>query len=217
MNSKCPLETEAEEPDMHLSVEPSTQRARIMGLVLQSVPVTQTVPVEKDVPIPREVPVTNDFSSSQNIPTTKDVPVAGSVPATDKVTTLLSGRDFAIPLTVSKLRSNRSKPWEIGYFIGLMLYHIPPLLTTHLDYGLEFKNPVPKALSAVGDFVVAVDAYIRHLRLTDGCSKKFHNDDRNAAKHRRKYIERYTYIVEAVFKNYICETLGDIIQAWSSQ
>jgi hypothetical protein len=214
MNIKRPLETD--QADTHSVPRPHPKSAKIMEPTTEYLWEAQTALVKKDATIPSEVPVTDIVSASQSVPMAKGTAVARSVQVKESVSPNIRSGEFAIPLTVHKLRSNMLKPWTVGYFIGLMLYHISPLLTRHLENSMDFHNPVPKALSSVCDFVSAVDAYIVHLRLIDGCSEKFPNDDRKTAKHRRKYIERCTYMVEAVFKNYIREVLGDIFQAWSS-
>jgi hypothetical protein len=128
-----------------------------------------------------------------------------------------NGRDFEIPTTIALLRSKVDEPWKIGYAIGAMLYHISPLLTNHLDNAVDYKTPLPKALSHVRDIVPALDAYIKHLRLTDGCSSKFPNDDRKGKTRRRKYIGRYTYMAEAAFKNHIRQALGDVFDGWGGE
>lgn len=128
-----------------------------------------------------------------------------------------NGRDFEIPTTIALLRTKVDEPLKVGYAIGVMLYHISPLLTNHLDKAVDYKTPLPKALSQVRDIVPALDAYIKHLRLTDGCSLKFPNDDRKGKTRWRKYIGRYTYMAEAAFKNHIRQTLGDVFDEWSGE
>lgn len=126
-------------------------------------------------------------------------------------------RDFEIPTTIALLRTKINEPWNVGYAIGVMLYHIPSLLTKHLDNVIDYKNPLPKALRHVRDIVPALDAYIKHLRLLDGCSSKFPNDDRKGKTRRRKYIGGYTYMAEAAFKNHIRQALGDVFDGWSGE
>ncbi|KAH3965075.1 hypothetical protein HBI70_177440 [Parastagonospora nodorum] len=128
-----------------------------------------------------------------------------------------NGRDFEIPTTIALLRTKADEPWNVGYAIGVMLYHIKPILTQHLDNAFDYRNPHPKALSHVRDIVPALDAYIKHLRLTDGCAEKFPNDDRKGKIRRRKYIGRYTYMAEAAFKNHIRLALGDVFDGWSGK
>jgi hypothetical protein len=93
------------------------------------------------------VPAKKDVGASQNARLAKAVPVVGSILATQNTPAARKSGNFSFPLTISQVRSNHCKPWKIGYFIGLMLYHIPPVLTTHLESGLDFRNPVPEALS----------------------------------------------------------------------
>jgi hypothetical protein len=125
------------------------------------------------------------------------------------------GRDFEIPEVIALLRNKVHEPWSFGYTIGVMQYHISPVVSKHLDSANDFRNKIPKSLAHVWQIVPALDMYIRHLRTTDGCSEKFPNDDREAQKKRRKYIGRYTYMAEATFKNYIRGALGNVFEGWS--
>jgi hypothetical protein len=130
------------------------------------------------------------------------------------------GYTFNLPEVIPLLRTKTQDPWKLGSAVGVMLYHISPLLSTHLDNSIDFQNAVPVALISMPGFVSAIDQYIAYLRLTDGCTKKFPNDldiDRKGRKPRRKYMERYTYMVEAVYKNHIREALSDIVHVWNAE
>jgi hypothetical protein len=127
------------------------------------------------------------------------------------------GYTFEFPETMTVLRNKVHEPWKLGFAVGVMLYHIAPLLSTHLDNAVDFQNPVPGALTCLPGSVSAIDQYIAYLRLTDGCAQRFPNDvgvDRKGRKPRRKYMERYTFMVEAAYKTYICDALGDVFQNW---
>jgi hypothetical protein len=128
-----------------------------------------------------------------------------------------NGRDFEIPTTIALLRTKTDEPWNVGYAIGVMLYHIAPMLTKHLDNAVDYRNPLPKALLHARDIVPALDAYVKQLRLTDGCAGKFPNDDRKGKTRRRKYMRRFTYMAEAAFKNHIRLALGDVFDGWSGE
>jgi hypothetical protein len=125
---------------------------------------------------------------------------------------------FDIPETLPVLRTKANEPWNLGFAVGVMLYHISPLLCTHLDNSPDFQKSVPRALTRLPGFVAAIDQYIAGLRLTDGCTKTFPNDldvDRKGRKPRRKYLERYMYLVESAYKNHIREALGDVFLGWN--
>jgi hypothetical protein len=130
------------------------------------------------------------------------------------------GYTFALPEVIPLLRTKAQAPWNLGFAVGVMLYHISPLLSTHLDNSVDFQSPVPTALTRMPGFVSATEQYIAYLRLTDGCAKKFPNDldvDRKGRKPRQKYMERYTYMVEAAYKNHIREALSDIFHTWNAE
>jgi hypothetical protein len=127
------------------------------------------------------------------------------------------GCNFELPETMTVLHNKMHEPWKLGFAVGVMLYHISPFLSTRLNNAVDFQNPVPGALTSLPDFVSAIDQCIAYLRLTDGCAKKFPMDigiDRKGRKPRRRYMERYTFIVEAAHKNHIREALGDILRTW---
>jgi hypothetical protein len=127
------------------------------------------------------------------------------------------GYTFELPETMTVLRNRVHEPWKLGFAVGVMLHHVEPLLSTHLDNAVDFQNPVPRALMSLPGCVSAMDQYIAYLRLTDGCTKKFPNDvrtDRKSRKPRRRYMERYTFMVEAAYKTYICDALGNVFQNW---
>jgi hypothetical protein len=128
--------------------------------------------------------------------------------------------NFEIPEAMAQVRAEAGRPWSMGVMVGVMLYHISPLLATHLDETVEFQNKVPDALRGIKGFVPAIDQYIAYLRSLNGCSEKFPNDRdvaRKDRKSRRTYTERYTLIVEAAYKNHIREALADIFNGWSRE
>ncbi|KAF1917554.1 hypothetical protein BDU57DRAFT_445993 [Ampelomyces quisqualis] len=115
-----------------------------------------------------------------------------------------------------------NNPWALGHAIGKLLYHIAPLISTHLDNAVDFQSPVPRALSDMNGFVESLDAYVAHLRLTDGCSEKFSTttlscSDRKAKAAQRKYVDRLTYLAEATFKKYIMEIFGSVFRTWTKE
>ena len=121
---------------------------------------------------------------------------------------------------MAKLRKDSNQTWQLGVAVGTMLYHISPLLTTHLDNPDNFQNKTPEAFTWAIGFVAAIDQYIAHLRLADGCTEKFPNDrdvDRKGRKLRRKYMERYTFMVEVAYKNHIREALADVFRGWTKE
>jgi hypothetical protein len=127
------------------------------------------------------------------------------------------GYNFELPETMTVLRNKMHEPWKLGFAVGVMLYHISPLLSTHLNNAVDFQNPVPGALTSLPDFISAIDQYIAYLCLTDGCTKKVSMDigiDRKGWKPRRRYMERYTFMVEAGYKNHIRGALGDVFRTW---
>ncbi|KAF2126313.1 hypothetical protein P153DRAFT_369644 [Dothidotthia symphoricarpi CBS 119687] len=120
------------------------------------------------------------------------------------------------PLTLHSLRAKVASPWTLGIAIGLLLYHIPPLVSEHMGQDMHFQNKVPAALTWAPDFVPTVDTYIASLRATDG-----HTEPINAVslsrKHkakRQKDTEYYTHIVEWAYKICISEALGDMFRIW---
>jgi hypothetical protein len=130
------------------------------------------------------------------------------------------GYNFEIPATIAKVRTKIDQPFRVGMALGVMHYHIVPLIATHLENAIGFRNKVPEALTWATGFVDAIDQYIAHLRLTDGCFEKFPNDttvDRKSRRPRRKYMERYTYLIENMYKEHIREQLCDVFQSWSKE
>ena len=130
------------------------------------------------------------------------------------------GYTFEIPAVIAKARSKIDRPFDMGMALGTMFYYILPLLSTHLENAVEFQNKPPAALSWATGFVEAIDQYVAHLRLTDGCSEKFPNDqavNRQSRRPRRKYMERYTHIVGTAYKEYVREQLCDVFQAWDKE
>jgi len=130
------------------------------------------------------------------------------------------GYTFELPETMTKLRTKTEQPWQLGVAVGMLLYYISPLISGHLDNPVDFQNKVPGALSWSTGFVPAIDQYIAYLRLTDGCSEKFPSDRevaRKDRKRRRKYFERYLFMVEAAFKNHVREVMADVFDAYSQE
>jgi hypothetical protein len=70
------------------------------------------------------------------------------------------GYNFELPETMTVLRNKMHEPWKLGFAVGVMLYHISPLLSTHLTNAVGFQNPVPRALTSLPDFVSAIDQCI---------------------------------------------------------
>jgi hypothetical protein len=130
------------------------------------------------------------------------------------------GFTFSLPSVIEKLRTKSHEPWSLGAAIGVLLYHISPLIATRLDNAIDYQNAIPSALAWAPTFVAAIDQHIAHLRLTDGCSGKFPAappSDRKIMEKRRKYLERYVYIVEAAYKAHIRASLADVFHAWDTQ
>jgi hypothetical protein len=104
--------------------------------------------------------------------------------------------------------------------LGVMLYYIVPLISSHLENAIDFYNKVPQALQWMTGFVEAIDQYIAYLRLTDGCSKKVPDNttvDRKSRRPRRKYMERYTHFVENAYKEHVREQLCGVFQPWTKE
>jgi hypothetical protein len=130
------------------------------------------------------------------------------------------GYTFELSETIALLRSRLRDPWKLGFAVGVMLDRISPLLSAHLDNAVDFQNPVPRTLACLPGFVSAIDQYIAYLRLTDGCAQKFPDDldvDRKGRKPRRRYMDRYTYMVESAYKDHICDSFGYIFRSWDTQ
>jgi hypothetical protein len=130
------------------------------------------------------------------------------------------GYNFEIPAAITKVRSKLDQPHHVGMALGVMLYYITPLISTHLENAVDYRNKAPEALTWASGFVEAIDQYIAYLRLTDACSEKFPNDlavDRKGRRPRRKYVERYTYLIETAYKPYVREQLADAFQSWSKE
>lgn len=125
--------------------------------------------------------------------------------------------------TLPTLLALSSKPWNLGFTIGKLLYHILPLISTHLENATIYRSSVPRALADMSSFIRAVDDYVAHLRLTDGCSTKFplvpnpDSSDRKAKASQRKHVDRFTCLTEASFKSYISEHLGSVFRKWSKE
>jgi hypothetical protein len=104
--------------------------------------------------------------------------------------------------------------------LGVMLYYIVPLISSHLENPIDFRNKAPEALQWATGFVEAIDQYIAYMRLTDGCSEKFPEDatvDRKSRRPRRKYMERYTHLVERAYREHVREQLCDVFQSWNQE
>ncbi|OAK97431.1 hypothetical protein IQ06DRAFT_255817, partial [Phaeosphaeriaceae sp. SRC1lsM3a] len=130
------------------------------------------------------------------------------------------GYTITLPEIIRILRAQRTSPWQVGHSIGLMLYHIFPLTSTHLDNDIDFSNPIPRALAHFPSFIGAVDSHIAYLRFTSGCSEKSFSStssDRKAKAKRCKHIDHYTHLVEAAFKACVCEGLGDVFDKWGKE
>lgn len=122
---------------------------------------------------------------------------------------------FAAPETLCKLRSRADQHHHLGLGLGELLNHIKPLVSTHLDNHADYQNKIPSTLAWAPDFVKVVDHHVVYLRRSDGCLEKFPDDlvvDRKARRPRRKYLERYTTIVEMAYKTYMLERLGDVLR-----
>jgi hypothetical protein len=130
------------------------------------------------------------------------------------------GHNFDIPAVITRIRTRTDEPFNAGRALGMMHYHIVPLVSTHLENAVDFRNKDPTALTWATGFVEAVDQYIAYLRLRDGCSEMFPSDvtvDRKRRRMRRKYMERYVYLVENVYKEHVREQLCDVFQSWSKE
>jgi hypothetical protein len=130
----------------------------------------------------------------------------------------MAERNFKFPNSMAGLREKKDQPYDMGVAVGIMLYHIAPLLSTHLDNKIDYQNQSPKALEWAPDFVRAVDQYVAILRLTDGCAEKFPDDltvDRKARRPRRKFMKRYSHLVGCAYKALMREQLVDIFRGWS--
>lgn len=130
------------------------------------------------------------------------------------------GYHFQIPAITAKMQMKTDQPFNAGMALGMMHYYIVPLISTHLENAVEFRNRVPEALIWATGFVEAIDGCIAYLRLIDGCSEKFPNDitvDRKSRRLRRKYMERYTYLVEDAYKDHVREQPCDVFQSWNQE
>jgi hypothetical protein len=130
------------------------------------------------------------------------------------------GYNFEIPVAIAKVRTKTDQPFNVGMALGVMLYYIVPLISSHLDNAIDYHKKVPQALQWVTGFVEAIDQYIAYLRLTDGCSEKFPDDttvDRKSRRPRRKYMERYTHLVENAYKEHVREQLCDVFLSWTKE
>jgi hypothetical protein len=130
------------------------------------------------------------------------------------------GYNFEIPAAITKVWTKLDQPHNVGMALGVMLYYIALLISTHLENAVEYQNKAREALTWAPGFVEAIDQYIGYLRLTDSCSEKFPNDtnvDRKGRRPRRKYIEWYTYLIETAYKRYVREQFADVFQGWSKE
>jgi hypothetical protein len=116
------------------------------------------------------------------------------------------GYTFDISPVLTRLCTKKaSQLWQFGVAIGNMLYYIPHIVSTYLDNAVDYASKVPDALTWATGYVEQLDKYIAYLRLTDGLSEKFPSDARKSKAKATKYLERYVYMVEAVFKNVVKE------------
>ncbi|KAF2248276.1 hypothetical protein BU26DRAFT_565680 [Trematosphaeria pertusa] len=127
---------------------------------------------------------------------------------------------FEIPSTIESLRQRALLPYDMGLLLGRLHNYITKLVSYHIDEPVDFHNTPRKLAIPTEEFTSAVDALIRQLRLTDGCSEKFPNKvpaDRKGQRVRRKYHERYTYMVEAAFKHTVRKELEDVFSGWNTE
>jgi hypothetical protein len=144
--------------------------------------------------------------------------ITSKVTISTRLATAKMGDKLELLSVMALLRKKTNDPWQMGAAIGTMMYHISPLLSTHLENDADFTNKTPAALSWTPDFVPVLDKYVALLRLTDGCTDKFPSDlevDRKARKPRRKYMARCISMVEAAYKNHIRDALVDVFQSWT--
>lgn len=130
------------------------------------------------------------------------------------------GYTFNISTLLTTLRTKKGNlPWHFGVALNMLLYYIPPLVSSQLDNAVDYTNKVPSALMWAEGYTNEVDMYIAYLRLTDGLSEKFEGKGRamgkGGSKKARKYVERYVYMVEAMFKAHVREELADLFTSWS--
>jgi hypothetical protein len=88
---------------------------------------------------------------------------------------------------------------------------------TDLNNPVSYTSKVPSASTWAPAFVTAIDAHVAHLRLNDNLPEAFPNNssDLEIRTKRRKFLARYTSIIEVALKTYVRETLGDVFRAWS--
>jgi hypothetical protein len=130
------------------------------------------------------------------------------------------GYNFEIPAAITRVRTKIDKPFNVGMALGVMLYYIAPLISTHLENAVDYTNQVPEALTWASGFAEAIDQYTAYLRLTDDRSKKLPNDttvDRKGRRPRRKYMERYTYLIETAYKRHVREQFAHTFQSWGKE
>ncbi|KAF2875248.1 hypothetical protein BDV95DRAFT_487087 [Massariosphaeria phaeospora] len=127
---------------------------------------------------------------------------------------------FSVPDTIHSLRQMRDLPYNVGYACGELLEHIVPLVSYHLEHDSNFRNNNPKASVSTVEFASAVDAQLKHARDADDVSGKFADDllaDRKERKPRKKYLEKYTVMMENAFKAEIKEKLRDMFLKWTPE
>ncbi|KAF2678177.1 hypothetical protein K458DRAFT_481042 [Lentithecium fluviatile CBS 122367] len=128
-------------------------------------------------------------------------------------------KPFQIPETITVLR-NITNTYEVGRACGELLYSITSLVAYHLDQSADCQNEPQRASISTSEFTAAVDAYLHFLRIYDGCSERFPNGiavDRKGRRARRKYRERYIFILETRFKNALHEALGGMMKTWTEE
>jgi hypothetical protein len=124
---------------------------------------------------------------------------------------------LTLPTTLPYLLTLSPHPGTLGHAVGTMLYHISPLVSTHLSNPLPFHNPTPSALSPYPDFITSIDHLISHLRHTHALPSPLPSHDRKARIRRRKTLARLTSTIEAAYKSYVRERLSGVFEAWSAE
>jgi glycosyltransferase involved in cell wall biosynthesis len=124
---------------------------------------------------------------------------------------------FSLYDTLPILRAKSKSPWELGHCIGLLISHMRPLISTHLDNASYISSPCPSALAGYEDFVCAVDTNVSSLRYADGISSALPTNDRKEKAKKSKLVGRYTRILEASFVTAILTGLEDSFAGYGKE
>jgi hypothetical protein len=126
---------------------------------------------------------------------------------------------FTLSPRLLELITQNNNPRAIGHALGTMLYHISPLVTTHLEHSASHANHPPDALAWAPEYISAIDAYIAHMRHTDPFPTAFPElpSCRKERAKKARVAKQYTVHVEAAFKAYVRGALQGVFNAWGKR